>query len=178
MVPDYFERKQTLVGAERYTMPRLKELEGIILGADDKLNALEYEEFCRIRDTIGGEIARVQKTAHMIARLDVFCSLAEVAEKNGYIRPDINEKGILKIKDGRHPVVEKMIEGGLFVPNDVDLNDSEKRISIITGPNMAGKSTYMRQTALIVLMAQMGSLVPASKADICICDRIFTRVGA
>lgn len=178
MVPDYFMRKQTLANAERYITPELKELEDTILGAEDKLYALEYELYCTVRDTIAGEVERIQKTAKAVAELDVFSTLALAAERNHYVRPEINEKGIIDIKDGRHPVVERMIPDGSFICNDTFLNDKKQRISIITGPNMAGKSTYMRQAALIVLMAQIGSFVPASKADIGLVDRIFTRVGA
>lgn len=178
MVPDYYMRKQTLANAERYITPELKELEDTILGAEDKLYALEYELYCVVRDTIAGEVERIQKTAKAIAALDVFTSLALVAERNNYVRPKINDSGVIDIKDGRHPVVEQMIPNGTFICNDTYLNDKKQRISIITGPNMAGKSTYMRQAALIVLMAQLGSFVPASKANIGLVDRIFTRVGA
>ena len=178
MVPDYFMRKQTLANAERYITPELKELEDTILGAEDKLYALEYELYCAVRDTIAGEVERIQRTAKAVAELDVFSTLALVAERNHYVRPQINGKGVIDIKDGRHPVVEQMIPDGSFICNDTFLNDKKERISIITGPNMAGKSTYMRQTALIVLMAQIGSFVPAEKADIGLVDRIFTRVGA
>lgn len=178
MVPDYFMRKQTLANAERYITPELKELEDTILGAEDKLYALEYELYCSVRDTIAKEVERIQRTAKAVAELDVFSTLALVAERNNYVRPHINEKGVIDIKDGRHPVVEQMIPDGSFICNDTFLNDKKQRISIITGPNMAGKSTYMRQAALIVLMAQIGSFVPASKADIGLVDRIFTRVGA
>nr|WP_330361450.1 DNA mismatch repair protein MutS [Butyrivibrio sp. VCB2006] len=178
-VPDYFIRKQTLTNCERYTTPELKELEDTILNAQDKLNNLEYEMFCKIRDSIALEIDRIQTTAKAIALLDVYASLAYVAEKNHYIKPSINEKGIINIKDGRHPVVEKMLDtSDMFISNDTYLDNKKHCISIITGPNMAGKSTYMRQTALIVLMAQIGSFVPAAKADMCVVDRIFTRVGA
>jgi DNA mismatch repair protein MutS len=178
LVPENWIRKQTLANAERYTTPELKELEDIILGAEDKLYALEYNLFNEIRDTIAEEVKRIQKTAKAIAGIDVFTSLAYVAERNNYIRPQINDQGIIDIKEGRHPVVEKMINHDLFVSNDTYLNNKEKRVSIITGPNMAGKSTYMRQTALIVLMAQIGSFVPAKDANIGVVDRIFTRVGA
>ena len=178
MVPDYFTRKQTLANAERYITPELKDLEDTILGAEDKLYALEYELYCTVRDTIAGEVERIQRTAGAVAELDVFSTLALVAERNHYVRPQINGKGVIDIKDGRHPVVEQMIPDGSFICNDTFLNDKKQRISIITGPNMAGKSTYMRQTALIVLMAQIGSFVPAAKADIGLVDRIFTRVGA
>ena len=178
LVPEYYTRKQTLANAERYITPELKELEDTILGAEDKLYALEYEIYCTVRDTIAGEVVRIQKTAKAVAALDVFTSLALVAERNNYIRPTINEHGKIDIKDGRHPVVEQMIPNGSFICNDTVLDDKKQRISIITGPNMAGKSTYMRQVALIVLMAQLGSYVPASKANIGLVDRIFTRVGA
>ncbi len=178
LVPEYYTRKQTLANAERYITPELKELEDTILGAEDKLYALEYDLYCAVRDTIAGEVERIQKTAKAIAALDVFASLALVAERNNYVRPKMNEQGKIDIKDGRHPVVEQMIPNGAFICNDTVLDDKKQRISIITGPNMAGKSTYMRQVALIVLMAQLGSFVPASKANIGLVDRIFTRVGA
>lgn len=177
-VPDYYVRKQTLTTGERYTTEKLDELADIILGAEDKLNALEYELFCEVRDRIGAEVKRIHTLSKAIARLDVYCSLSVVALRNNYVRPKINTKGTIDIKNGRHPVVELMLGDGQFVANDTYLNKGDDRISIITGPNMAGKSTYMRQVALIVLMAQIGSFVPAGKADICICDRIFTRVGA
>lgn len=178
MVPEDYIRKQTLTNAERYTTPRLKELEDSILNAEDKLYALEYDLFCEIRDAIFAEIERIQKTARAIAKLDVFASLSYVAERNQYVRPSLNEKGVIDIKDGRHPVVEQMIQNDMFIANDTYLDNQKHCISVITGPNMAGKSTYMRQTALIVLMAQIGSFVPAKKANIAIVDRIFTRVGA
>ena len=178
LVPENYIRKQTLTNAERYITQELKDLEDLILGAEDKLYALEYELFCEVRDKVGAEVVRIQKTAKAVAALDVFASLALVAQRNNYVRPKINENGVLDIKDGRHPVVEQMIENDMFIANDTYLDNQKKRISIITGPNMAGKSTYMRQTALIVLMAQIGSFVPAEKANIGIVDRIFTRVGA
>lgn len=178
MVPDYFIRKQTLANAERYTTDKLAELSNTILGAEDRLYALEYETYVSLRDKIGEALTRVQQTAHYIAELDAIASLSYVAEKNNYVRPSINEDGVIDIKAGRHPVVEKMLNNDSFVSNDTYLNNVESRISIITGPNMAGKSTYMRQTALIVLMAQIGSFVPADTANIGLCDRIFTRVGA
>ena len=178
MVPDYYTRKQTLTNAERYITPRLKELEDMILGAEDKLYALEYDRFAEIRNMIAQEVERIQKTARAIAKLDAYLSMALVASRNQYVRPKINTRGVIDIKDGRHPVVEKMITNDMFIPNDTYLDNGKNRISVITGPNMAGKSTYMRQTALIVLMAQIGSFVPASKANIGIVDRIFTRVGA
>ncbi len=178
LVPEDYVRKQTLANAERYTTPRLKELEDTILNAEDKLYALEYNLFCEIRDAIAGEIERIQQTAHAVAKLDVFTSLSYVAERNQYVRPSLNEKGIIDIKGGRHPVVEKMIKNDMFIANDTYLDNHKHCIAVITGPNMAGKSTYMRQTALIVLMAQIGCFVPAAKANIGIVDRIFTRVGA
>jgi DNA mismatch repair protein MutS len=178
LVPDYFIRKQTLTNAERYTTDRLNELSGVILGAEDKLFALEYEVYTRLRDELGENIQRVQKIAAYIAEIDALASLSYVAVKYKYIRPELNDDGLIDIKDGRHPVVERMIDSDAFVPNDTLLDNLGNRISIITGPNMAGKSTYMRQTALIVLMAQIGSFVPASYANIGLCDRIFTRVGA
>ena len=178
MVPDTYTRKQTLVGGERYTMPRLKELEDKILGAEDKLNSLEYELYSEVRDEIGRNIVRIQTAARIVAEIDVLASLSEVARKNHYVRPKMTTDGVIDIKAGRHPVVERMIENEAFVPNDTILDNKKRRISVITGPNMAGKSTYMRQTALIVLMAQIGSFVPAKSAKIGIVDRIFTRVGA
>ncbi len=178
LVPEDYVRKQTLANAERYTTPKLKELEDTILNAEDKLYGLEYDLYCDIRDTIAMAVSRVQCTAKAIAQLDVFTSLAFVAERNNYTRPELNEKGIIEIKDGRHPVVEKMISNDMFIANDTFLDENKHLISIITGPNMAGKSTYMRQTALIVLMSQIGSFVPAKSAKIGIVDRIFTRVGA
>ena len=178
LVPDYFIRKQTLANAERYTTDELKNLEDIILGAEDKLFSLEYDLFCEVRDQIAGEVNRIQTTAKAIAGLDVFSSLSLVATRNNYVKPKINEKGTIHIKNGRHPVVELMLKDDLFVANDTVLDNNKNRISIITGPNMAGKFTYMRQTALIVLMAQIGCFVPARSANIGIVDRIFTRVGA
>ena len=178
MVPEDYIRKQTLTNAERYTNAKLKELEDTILNAEDKLYGLEYDLFCQIRDSIAGEIDRIQRTAKAIARLDVLCSLSYVAERNHYVRPKINEKGVIDIKAGRHPVVEQMISNDMFISNDTYLDNNKYCVSIITGPNMAGKSTYMRQVALIVLMAQIGSFVPADSANISMTDRIFTRVGA
>ena len=178
MVPDYFIRKQTLTNAERYITPELKELEDTILGSEDRLTSLEYELFKAVRDHLAENVARIQRTAKAIAKIDVFASLALVASRNNYCKPKINESGIIDIKNGRHPVVEKMITNDMFIDNDTYLNNAGNRIAIITGPNMAGKSTYMRQTALIVLMAQIGSFVPAASANIGIVDRIFTRVGA
>ena len=178
LVPDYFIRKQTLANAERYTTDQLKELENVILGAEDKLFSLEYSLFCQVRDSVADQVLRIQKTARAIAGIDVLTSLSSVATRNNYVKPQINEKGLIDIKNGRHPVVEKMMRDDLFVSNDTYLDNGKNRVSIITGPNMAGKSTYMRQTALIVLLAQIGSFVPAEEANIGICDRIFTRVGA
>ena len=178
MVPDYFVRKQTLTNAERFTTDELKQLEDVIMGAEEKLVSLEYDLFCQVRDSIAAQVVRIQKTAKAIAGIDVFCSLSSVATRRNYVKPSINEKGVIQIKNGRHPVVEQMMRDDLFVANDTFLDNGKNRLSIITGPNMAGKSTYMRQTALIVLMAQMGSFVPASSAHIGVVDKIFTRVGA
>ncbi|MBE5849583.1 MAG: DNA mismatch repair protein MutS [Lachnospiraceae bacterium] len=178
LVPDDFIRKQTLTNAERYTTERLKELEDTILNAEDKLFSLEYDMFVDIRERLAKEVDRILKSAGIVAMADAYASLGYVASANNYIRPTVNEKGIIDIKDGRHPVVEQLTKDEMFVSNDTYLDNSSNRISVITGPNMAGKSTYMRQVALIVLMAQIGSFVPASKANIGIVDRIFTRVGA
>ena len=178
LVPEEYVRKQTLTNAERYITQELKNLEDMILGAEDKLYALEYELFCDVRKRVGDQVLRIQKTAKAVAALDVLASLSVVAQRNHYVRPSINQSGVLDIKEGRHPVVEQMIENDMFISNDTYLDNQKQRVSIITGPNMAGKSTYMRQTALIVLMAQIGSFVPAKKANIGIVDRIFTRVGA
>ena len=178
LVPEYYTRKQTLTNAERYITPKLKELEDMILGAEDKLFALEYDLFCQVREELAAQIPRIQETAKAIAQLDVYASLSVVAQRNNYVRPTVNTKGVIAIKNGRHPVVEKMINNDMFIANDTYLDNGSKRVSVITGPNMAGKSTYMRQTALIVLMAQIGSFVPAEKAKIGVVDRIFTRVGA
>ncbi len=177
-MPERYVRKQTLANSERYITPELKEMENTILGAEEKIVALEYELFVELRNKIGGEVGRIKETAYCIAILDVVSSLAEVAIRNNYSRPSLNTEGVIDIKDGRHPVVEKMMNNDMFIPNDTFLNQKEGRFSIITGPNMAGKSTYMRQAALIVLMAQIGSFVPAREAHIGIVDRIFTRVGA
>lgn len=178
LVPEYYTRKQTLTNAERYITPKLKELEDMILGAEDKLFALEYDLFCQVREELAAQIPRIQETAKAIAQLDVYASLSVVAQRNNYVRATVNTKGVIDIKNGRHPVVEKMINNDMFIANDTYLDNGSKRVSVITGPNMAGKSTYMRQTALIVLMAQIGSFVPAEKAKIGVVDRIFTRVGA
>lgn len=178
LVPETYIRKQTLSNCERYITQELKELEGKILGAKDRSVALEYEVFCAVREAVSGEVERIQKTAKALAMLDVLASLAEVAVNNNYVCPQINNDGIIDIKDGRHPVVEALLNGAPFVPNDTVLDKADNRCSIITGPNMAGKSTYMRQIALIVLLAQIGSFVPARIANIGIVDAIFTRVGA
>ena len=178
LVPDYYTRKQTLTNAERYITPELKEMEDMILGAEDKLVQLEYELFRELREQIAKNVVRIQKTAKALAKIDVFASLALISEQNHYCRPSLNQNGRIDIKNGRHPVVEKMINNDMFIANDTYLDNQKNRISVITGPNMAGKSTYMRQTALIGLMAQIGCFVPAETADIGIVDRIFTRVGA
>ena len=178
LVPEYYTRKQTLTNAERFITPELKELEDTILGAEEKLTALEYDLFCKVRKQIADEVVRIQHTAKAVACVDVLASMAYVADQNGFCRPSINEKGVIDIKNGRHPVVERMINNDMFIANDTYLDNKSNRIAIITGPNMAGKSTYMRQSALIVLMAQIGSFVPADSANIGIVDRIFTRVGA
>lgn len=178
LVPADWVRKQTLTNAERYTTDELKKLEDVILGAEDKLCRLEYDLFNEVRDSIAAEVRRIKSTARAIAEIDVYTALSVVAQQYNYVKPAINEKGIIDIKNGRHPVVEKMIRNDMFVANNTYLDNAKNRISIITGPNMAGKSTYMRQTALIVLMAQIGSFVPAQEANIGIVDRIFTRVGA
>jgi DNA mismatch repair protein MutS len=177
MAPEHYIRRQTLSNCERYTTPELKEIEEEILGADDRIVELEYELFSNLRSELAEHIERIQLTASMVAAIDVLQSLADVADKNDYCRPVVNDSGIIDIKNGRHPVVEQMMPHA-FVPNDTYLDTESSRLSIITGPNMAGKSTYMRQTALIVLMAQIGSFVPAQSAAIGIVDRIFTRVGA
>ena len=177
-VPDYYIRKQTLTNCERYITPELKELEAKVLGAQERITKLEYELFCEVRNIVADAQFRLRKTASAIATLDALCSLAFVAQNNGYVRPEVNLSDVIDIKDGRHPVVEKFLDGAPFVPNDTLLDSGENATAIITGPNMAGKSTYMRQTAIIVLMAQMGSFVPAKSASIGIVDSIFTRVGA
>ena len=177
-IPDDYIRRQTLTNCERFTSAALKELEDTVLNAEEKIRNLEYDVFINIRNAISAESERILKTARSVAYLDVLSDLAYVSEVNRYVRPHINSKGIINIKEGRHPVVEKMLGGELFVSNDTYLDNQSNLVSIITGPNMAGKSTYMRQTALIVLMAQIGCFVPATSADICVVDRIFTRVGA
>lgn len=177
-VPPEYIRKQTLANCERYITQELKELESKVLGAQERITRLEYEIFSSIRTCVAGELLRIQNTSHAIAKLDVLCSFAKVSRDNAYVCPEIAENGIIEIKDGRHPVVEKMLGGSPFVPNDTFLNNDDSLAAIITGPNMAGKSTFMRQVALIVIMAQMGCFVPARFARIGICDSVFTRVGA
>ena len=177
-VPDRYIRKQTLTGGERYITEELKELESKVLGAEEKVVALEYKAFSEIREHIKSQIQRLQKSAMAVSQLDVLCSFAQVAEDFNYCMPEVDDSGIIDIKDGRHPVIEKMLPSGAFVANDTYLNKDSNRVSIITGPNMAGKSTYMRQVALITLMAQIGSFVPATSAHIGVVDKIFTRVGA
>ncbi len=177
-VPEDYIRKQTLVNCERFITPELKELEGQLLSAGEKLVELEYKLYCELRERLAGEVLRVQAAASAVAQLDVLCSFAHCAVSSNWVRPEITADGVLDIRDGRHPVVELMRKDELFVPNDTYLDNAASSLSIITGPNMAGKSTYMRQTALIVLMAQMGSFVPARSASVSIVDRVFTRIGA
>ena len=177
-VPDTYIRKQTLANAERYITQELKDMEATILGAADKVCSLEYELFSEVRNYVADNSARIQKAASLMARLDVYLSLATVAAKNKYIRPEVDKSDIIHIKDGRHPVVEQFVKDTYFVPNDTDLDTKRNRLMLITGPNMAGKSTYMRQIAIISVMAQIGSFVPANDARICIVDKLFTRVGA
>lgn len=176
-VPDYFVRKQTLVNAERYIVPELKDFENKILSAKEKIQQLEYYLFSCLREKVRAKIAELQQTARAVASVDVLTALAMAAYKYNYVRPELNNKGAIKIVDGRHPVVERLLEKEIFVPNNTNLDSSERMI-IITGPNMAGKSTYMRQVALLVLMTQIGSFIPARQASICPVDKIFTRVGA
>ena len=177
-VPENYVRKQTLSDKERYITDELKDMEATILGADDKLKALEYDLFAAIRDAVGRESTRIRQSAHALAMLDVFVSLAECAAQNSYVCPTVDGSTVIEIRDGRHPVVERFVQDSYFVPNDAYLDTADNCLMLITGPNMAGKSTYMRQTALIVLMAQIGSFVPASSAHIGIVDKLFTRVGA
>ena len=177
-VPERYIRKQTLSNCERYITEELKEMESAVLGANDKLCALEYELFCQLRTQVADNLKRIQKSANMLARLDVYVSLAEVAIKNNYVCPEVDYSDVLEIKDGRHPVVEQFVKDSYFVPNDTYLNTTTDKMALITGPNMAGKSTYMRQSALIVLMAQIGSFVPAKEARVGVVDKLFTRVGA
>jgi len=177
-VPAHYIRKQTLANGERYITEELKKIESTVLGAGDRLASLEYDIFSDIRNTVSAAASRIQATAAILAKLDVYCSLASVAAKNNYACPAINDKKMLDIRDGRHPVVELFVKDAYFVPNDTHLDMKNSRVMIITGPNMAGKSTYMRQVALISIMMQIGSFVPASSADLCVVDRVFTRVGA
>ncbi len=177
-VPEDYIRKQTLVNGERFVTQELKDLEHDILTSGDRLNALEYELFSALRDSVSAEAERIQRTAAALAELDTLCSFADVAVKNNYCCPVVDDLGVIEIHDGRHPVVERVLKDTLFVPNDTYMGEKENRVSIITGPNMAGKSTYMRQVALITLMAQIGSFVPARSARIGVVDRIFTRIGA
>ena len=177
-VPERYIRKQTLVNGERYITEELKDKESTILGAEDKLRGLEYELFCAVRTAVGEATARIRNTAAQLAKTDVYCSLADAAKRNNYVRPEVDYSDVIEIKDGRHPVVEQFVRDKYFVPNDTTLDTGYNRLMVITGPNMAGKSTYMRQVALIVLMAQTGSFVPASEARIGIVDKLFTRVGA
>ena len=178
LVPADYIRKQTLVNCERFITQELKDLEHEILSAQTRITALEYQLFCRLRDTVADRVRQVQAAAGSVARLDVLCSFAAVAVQNNYCRPSVDDSGAIDIREGRHPVVERMLKDSLFVPNDTAMNGGGERLAIITGPNMAGKSTYMRQVALIVLMAQMGSFVPARSARIGLVDRVFTRIGA
>ena len=177
-VPDTYIRKQTLVNGERFITQELKDLEHEILTASERVVALEYELFSALRQQIADNAGRIQKTAAAVAECDALCSFASVAVHNNFCRPEVDESGVIEIREGRHPVVEKVLKDSLFVPNDTFMGEKEDRVAIITGPNMAGKSTYMRQVALIVLMAQMGSFVPAASARIGVVDRIFTRIGA
>ena len=177
-VPEDYTRKQTLANAERYITPELKEIENTILGASERLISLEIELYNDVRDKISLALERIKRVAEVISVTDAICSLATVAYRNNYTMPEISNDGIIDIKDGRHPVVEQLSRDAIFVPNDTYLDTDNSRMSIITGPNMAGKSTYMRQTAVITLMAQIGSFVPAKSAKIGVVDRIFTRVGA
>ena len=178
LVPDTYIRKQTLANCERYITKELKDLESKVLGAQERISKLEYEIFDEVRKKVADKLTQVQKTASAVATLDVLCSFAQCAFENGYTRPELNEKSVIDITDGRHPVIEKMINDSPFVPNNTYLDRDKNRCAIITGPNMAGKSTYMRQVALICIMSQAGSFVPASKADLCIIDGIYTRIGA
>ena len=177
-VPEYFIRKQTLVNAERYYTEELKDIENKLLSAQDELETIETALFNGIIDKTLENLGRLQSTAEYISILDALCSLAYVSAKNRYVRPKINNEGIIKIKDSRHPVVEQLNESNTFIPNDIDINNESKRMSIITGPNMSGKSTYIRQTALCSILFQIGCFIPASSADMCVVDRVFTRVGA
>ena len=177
-VPENYIRKQTLANCERYITDELKQLESTVLGAQERLSGLEYDVFIQVRDRVAAEVHRVQRSAQAVAQIDVLCSLADVACDQNYICPIVDFSDKIEIHDGRHPVVEKMLKDSMFIPNDTLLDEGDNRIAIITGPNMAGKSTYMRQVALIAIMAQIGSFVPASSAHIGVVDRVFTRVGA
>ncbi|MBQ1475688.1 MAG: DNA mismatch repair protein MutS, partial [Firmicutes bacterium] len=177
-IPEHYIRKQTLVNAERFIIPELKEKEDLVMNAETRINKIEYELFQEIRETIKGYIAKIQTTAQCISTLDVLASFADVSEKNDYCKPEMNEGDAIVIERGRHPVIEQMMRGGTFVSNDVQIDRDSRSLLLITGPNMAGKSTYMRQLALIVLMAQAGCFVPAESARIGLCDRIYTRIGA
>ena len=177
-VPARYVRKQTLAGGERYITEELKQMEAQVLGASDRLSSLEYTIFCEIRSKVAENVHKIQKTAYLLAKLDVYASLAEVAARNSYVRPEVSYGDAVHIKDGRHPVVEQYAKDAYFVPNDTKLDCSSNKFMLLTGPNMAGKSTYMRQVALICVMAQIGSFVPAKEARICVLDKIFTRVGA
>lgn len=172
-VPDYFVRKQTLVNAERYIVPELKDFENKILSAKEKIEQLEYYIFNNLREQIRAKIPEIQETARALANIDVLVSLAEAAFKYNYIKPELNNRSEIRILDGRHPVVERLLERDIFVPNDTNLNSTDERMIIITGPNMAGKSTYMRQVALLTLMTQMGSFIPARQASICPVDKFL-----
>ena len=178
MVPEDYIRKQTLANGERYITQELKDMEATILGAADRVNALEYEIFCEVRDYVAAASTRLQKVAAILSKLDVYASLATVAVKNKYVRPEVDKSDVIVIKDGRHPVVEQFVKDTYFVPNDATLDTDRNRLMLITGPNMAGKSTYMRQVAIIVLLSQIGSFVPANEARVGIVDKLFTRVGA
>lgn len=178
MVPENYIRKQTLANAERYITPELKEFETKILGAQEKIVQLEYNLFTELRDILKTKISSIQNTAHEIAILDVLVSLAQAGDEYNYIRPKLLDDGTIYIKDGRHPLVERILNRDLFVPNDTHLDNAQNEIMIITGPNMAGKSTYMRQSALLTLMTQVGSFIPAREASISPVDKIFTRIGA
>jgi len=177
-IPDNYIRKQTLSNCERYITQELKDLESTILGASDRIASLEYNIFQQIREKIAAQSERIQRTAYLLSLIDVYTSLADVAVKNNYVCPEVDYGDVIDIKDGRHPVVELFVKDSYFVPNDTRLDTSNNRLMLITGPNMAGKSTYMRQVALITLMAQIGSFVPAKEARIGIVDKIFTRIGA
>ena len=177
-VPDDYIRKQTLANCERFVTPELKDYESMVLGSQERLVSLEYTLFCQVRDEIAGQVQRVLRSAQAVAQVDVLLSLAKTAARNHYVRPTVDLSDVLDIKEGRHPVVERVLTDSVFIPNDIYLDRGENRVAIITGPNMAGKSTYMRQAALIAILAQMGSFVPAKSARVGVIDRVFTRVGA